>query len=214
MLEGSSSRLRLRTIGGKVPSRRLRRTAPVFDPLNLSQPIHWRLGSGCRRSVGGLTARVAVTALQQAIGQRQPPPDVVHHSDRGTQYASAEYAAVLEASLSDATLRFAAGWTKDQLSPSQIDSEYSSSSILGESVRTGNLIGRNRMRQAGSDGGNGHENIMRRRDVLFASASLVAGAGSAGARVKAAPGPFIETGDGAQQDSRRPWQLIPLRATG
>src|SRR5712672_1961318 len=42
---------------------------------------------------------------------------------------------------------------------------------------------------------------MRRRDVLFASASLVAGAGSAGAGVKAAPGvkagPFIETGDGA-----------------
>ena len=29
-----------RTIGGNVPSRRLRRTAPVFDPLNLSQPIH------------------------------------------------------------------------------------------------------------------------------------------------------------------------------
>ena len=39
-----------------------------------------------------------MTALQQAIGQRQPPPGVVHHSDRGTQYASAEYAAVLEAS--------------------------------------------------------------------------------------------------------------------
>lgn len=38
---------------------------------------------------------------------------------------------------------------------------------------------------------------MRRRDVLFASGSLVAAAGSAGARVKAAPGPFIETGDGA-----------------
>jgi putative transposase len=45
-----------------------------------------------------LTARVAVTALQQAIGQRQPPPGVVHHSDQGTQYASAEYAAVLGAS--------------------------------------------------------------------------------------------------------------------
>ena len=50
---------------------------------------------------------------------------------------------------------------------------------------------------------------MRRRDVLFAGASLAALAGSAGARVeaapgvkavpgvKAAPGPFIETGDGA-----------------
>jgi len=44
---------------------------------------------------------------------------------------------------------------------------------------------------------------MRRRDVLFASGSLVAAAGSEGAGVKAAPGlkaapgPFIETGDGA-----------------
>jgi len=45
-----------------------------------------------------LTARVAVTALEQAIGQRQPAPGVVHHSDQGTQYASAEYAAVLQTS--------------------------------------------------------------------------------------------------------------------
>jgi putative transposase len=56
-----------------------------------------------RKAIGwaldrSLTARVAVTALQQAIGQRQPPPGVVHHSDQGTQYASAEYAAVLQAS--------------------------------------------------------------------------------------------------------------------
>jgi transposase InsO family protein len=56
-----------------------------------------------RKAIGwaldrSLTARVAVTALQQAIGQRQPPPGVVHHSDQGTQYASAEYAAVLAAS--------------------------------------------------------------------------------------------------------------------
>jgi putative transposase len=55
-----------------------------------------------RKAVGwaldrSLTARVAVTALEQAIGQRQPPPGVVHHSDQGTQYASAEYAAVLKA---------------------------------------------------------------------------------------------------------------------
>ena len=32
-----------------------------------------------------------VTALQQAIAVRQPPPGVVHHSDQGIQYASAEY---------------------------------------------------------------------------------------------------------------------------
>jgi putative transposase len=43
-----------------------------------------------------LTARVAVAALQMAITRRQPPPGVVHHSDQGVQYASAEYVAVLE----------------------------------------------------------------------------------------------------------------------
>jgi transposase InsO family protein len=38
-----------------------------------------------------LAARVAVTALRQAIARRQPPPGVVHHSDQGVQYASADY---------------------------------------------------------------------------------------------------------------------------
>jgi putative transposase len=40
--------------------------------------------------------RLAVGALEQALKKRQPPPGLVHHSDRGLQYASAEYAAVLE----------------------------------------------------------------------------------------------------------------------
>jgi putative transposase len=44
-----------------------------------------------------LTARVAVTALRQAIARRQPPPGVVHHSDQGIQYACADYAAEIEA---------------------------------------------------------------------------------------------------------------------
>jgi len=56
-----------------------------------------------RKAIGwaldrSLAARVAVAALQHAIAQRQPPPGVVHHSDQGTQYASAEYNAVLSAS--------------------------------------------------------------------------------------------------------------------
>jgi putative transposase len=56
-----------------------------------------------RKAVGwalarSLTATVAVTALRHAIELRQPPPGVVHHSDQGTQYASAEYIAVLQAS--------------------------------------------------------------------------------------------------------------------
>lgn len=44
-----------------------------------------------------LAARVAVTALQQAIDRRQPPPGVVHHSDQGVQYSSQEYRAVMQA---------------------------------------------------------------------------------------------------------------------
>jgi transposase InsO family protein len=43
-----------------------------------------------------LTARLAVAALQQAIVLRHPPADLVHHSDRGVQYASAEYVAILK----------------------------------------------------------------------------------------------------------------------
>jgi transposase InsO family protein len=35
-------------------------------------------------------------ALEMALAARQPAPGLVHHSDRGVQYASAEYVAVLE----------------------------------------------------------------------------------------------------------------------
>jgi len=43
-----------------------------------------------------LQARVAVTALRQAVALRQPPPGVVHHSDQGIQYACADYVAELK----------------------------------------------------------------------------------------------------------------------
>jgi transposase InsO family protein len=43
-----------------------------------------------------LAAPLTVTALQQAIAQRQPPPGLVHHSDRGVQYACREYVSLLE----------------------------------------------------------------------------------------------------------------------
>lgn len=42
-----------------------------------------------------LEARLAVQALDMAILARNPSPGVIHHSDRGIQYASAEYAARL-----------------------------------------------------------------------------------------------------------------------
>jgi transposase InsO family protein len=43
-----------------------------------------------------LTSRLATEALEQAINARQPLPGLVHHSDRGVQYASAEYVAILK----------------------------------------------------------------------------------------------------------------------
>jgi len=71
------------------------RTEFVFLAVVIDRYSRKAIGWALDRS---LSARVAVTALEQAIGQRQPPPGVVHHSDQGTQYASAEYAAVLQAS--------------------------------------------------------------------------------------------------------------------
>ena len=43
-----------------------------------------------------LAMRLTMGALEQAIESRQPEPGLVHHSDRGLQYASAEYVEVLE----------------------------------------------------------------------------------------------------------------------
>ena len=42
-----------------------------------------------------LASRLPIAALEQAIAQRQPPPGLVHHSDRGVQYASADYVKIL-----------------------------------------------------------------------------------------------------------------------
>jgi putative transposase len=43
-----------------------------------------------------LATRLPKAALEQAIAERQPPPGLVHHSDRGVQYASDEYVKVLQ----------------------------------------------------------------------------------------------------------------------
>jgi transposase InsO family protein len=53
-----------------------------------------------RRVVGwhvGVTleTEVALVALRRALAARQPPPGLVHHTDRGVQYTSAAYRAVL-----------------------------------------------------------------------------------------------------------------------
>ena len=42
-----------------------------------------------------LHAPLAIAALRQAITERRPAPSLVHHSDRGIQYASQDYRAIL-----------------------------------------------------------------------------------------------------------------------
>ena len=58
------------------------------------------LDAWSRRVVGyaisrSIDARLAVAALKAAINVRNPSPGCVHHSDRGSQYASETYRAVL-----------------------------------------------------------------------------------------------------------------------
>src|SRR6516225_6958665 len=59
------------------------------------------LDAWSRRVVGyaisrSIDARLAVAALKAAISTRNPPRGCVHHSDRGSQYASEDYRAVLQ----------------------------------------------------------------------------------------------------------------------
>jgi len=42
-----------------------------------------------------MTEQLVLDALHQAIRHRQPPPGLIHHSDRGGQYAGHQYRAVL-----------------------------------------------------------------------------------------------------------------------
>src|SRR5262245_47765813 len=42
-----------------------------------------------------MATRLTKAALEKAIATRQPAPGLVHHSDRGLQYASNEYVQVL-----------------------------------------------------------------------------------------------------------------------
>jgi len=43
-----------------------------------------------------LTTRLPLLALERAIALRQPAPGLVHHSDRGVQYASQQYTGLLQ----------------------------------------------------------------------------------------------------------------------
>jgi putative transposase len=62
--------------------------AVVLDAFS-RRVIGWALGRT-------LEASLAVTALRMALIERQPPPGLVHHSDRGVQYASQDYTEMLK----------------------------------------------------------------------------------------------------------------------
>jgi putative transposase len=54
--------------------------AAVLD-LGSRKVVGWQVGDSMEESL-------VLAALNQAIEQRDPPPGLIHHSDRGTQYAS------------------------------------------------------------------------------------------------------------------------------
>jgi putative transposase len=62
--------------------------AVVLDAFS-RRVIGWALGRT-------LEAQLTVTALRMALTERQPAPGLVHHSDRGVQYASQEYTGLLQ----------------------------------------------------------------------------------------------------------------------
>ena len=43
-----------------------------------------------------MTTQLTLTALRRAIAERHPQPGLIHHSDRGVQYASHDYVEQLE----------------------------------------------------------------------------------------------------------------------
>ena len=62
--------------------------AVILDAFS-RRVIGWALGQT-------LEAELAITALRMALDQRQPLPGLVHHSDRGVQYASLAYTELLK----------------------------------------------------------------------------------------------------------------------
>ncbi len=44
-----------------------------------------------------LTRELAIEALRRALELREPPPGLIQHTDRGSQYASRDYRAMLDA---------------------------------------------------------------------------------------------------------------------
>jgi len=62
--------------------------AVIVDLYN-RQVVGWAMDKRMKRDL-------VLRALKQAVGRRNPPPDLIHHSDRGSQYASTDYQRALK----------------------------------------------------------------------------------------------------------------------
>ena len=61
--------------------------AVILDAFS-RKVVGWALG-------WTLQASLTIAALEKAVAERRPPPGLVHHSDRGVQYAARGYVAIL-----------------------------------------------------------------------------------------------------------------------
>jgi putative transposase len=62
--------------------------AAIVD-LYSRKVVGWSMGSR-------ITGQLTLDALKQAVGRRRPQPGLVHHSDRGRQYAAGDYQNMLK----------------------------------------------------------------------------------------------------------------------
>jgi len=62
--------------------------AVILDAFS-RRVVGWSLGRT-------LEAVLVITALRRALAERRPPPGLVHHSDRGVQYACVDYTTLLK----------------------------------------------------------------------------------------------------------------------
>jgi putative transposase len=62
----------------------------VLLDLGSRMVVGWGMGES-------LEAELSITALRMALGRRQPQPGLLHHTDRGVQYAATDYRELLAA---------------------------------------------------------------------------------------------------------------------
>ena len=84
-----------------------------------------------------ITRQLALAALTMALSRRQPPRGLIHHSDRGSQYASSEYRRLLAANniVCSMSRRGDCGTTPSPRASSRRSSSSSSMRATGRHVR-------------------------------------------------------------------------------